>query len=145
MTKVLTGKIALVTGGSRGIGAAIVRELAAQGATVALSYSASKTKADEVVAKIEEPVERSHRRMAGRRDRARPLRPAGGDCRSGGVHREPGGKLRDRRRHTSRRQFQRLKPERLPSWTIHQPPRRVDGPSLGRGCVSQLSTRTSVS
>jgi NAD(P)-dependent dehydrogenase (short-subunit alcohol dehydrogenase family) len=102
MTKVLTGKIALVTGGSRGIGSAIALELAAQGATVALSYSASKTKADEVVAKIEEPVERSHRRMAGRRDRARPLRPAGGDCRSGGVHREPGGKLRDRRRHTSK-------------------------------------------
>ena len=53
MTKVLAGKTALVTGGSRGIGSAIALELAAQGATVALSYSASQAKADEVVAKIE--------------------------------------------------------------------------------------------
>jgi ribosomal protein L18E len=53
MTKVLTGKIALVTGGSRGIGSAIALELAAQGATVALSYSVSRAKANEVVAKIE--------------------------------------------------------------------------------------------
>lgn len=53
MAKVLSGKIALVTGGSRGIGAATARELAAQGATVAISYSANKGKADEVVAAIQ--------------------------------------------------------------------------------------------
>ncbi len=53
MAQVLAGKIALVTGGSRGIGAAIALELASQGATVALSYSASEAKANEVVAKIE--------------------------------------------------------------------------------------------
>lgn len=53
MTKVLAGKIALVTGGGRGIGAAIALELASQGATVALSYSASEAKAKAVVAKIE--------------------------------------------------------------------------------------------
>lgn len=53
MTQRLAGKIALVTGGSRGIGAAIAIELAAQGATVALSYSASEAKAKEVVARIE--------------------------------------------------------------------------------------------
>jgi len=53
MTKVFSGKFALVTGGSRGIGAAIARELAAQGASVAISYSASKGKADEVVAAIQ--------------------------------------------------------------------------------------------
>ncbi len=53
MTKVLAGKVALVTGGSRGIGAATARELAAQGAAVAISYSAHKSKADEVVAGIE--------------------------------------------------------------------------------------------
>lgn len=53
MTKPLSGKIALVTGGSRGIGAATARELAAQGAIVAISYAASKGKADEVVAAIE--------------------------------------------------------------------------------------------
>jgi 3-oxoacyl-[acyl-carrier protein] reductase len=55
MTKILSGKVALVIGGSRGIGAATAKELAAQGATVAISYSASKNKADEVVAVIEAP------------------------------------------------------------------------------------------
>jgi 3-oxoacyl-[acyl-carrier protein] reductase len=52
MSKYLSGKVALVTGGSRGIGAATARELAAQGATVAISYSANKGKADEVIAEI---------------------------------------------------------------------------------------------
>jgi 3-oxoacyl-[acyl-carrier protein] reductase len=53
MTQTLAGKIALVTGGSRGIGAATALELAAQGASVALSYSASEDRAKEVVARIE--------------------------------------------------------------------------------------------
>jgi NAD(P)-dependent dehydrogenase (short-subunit alcohol dehydrogenase family) len=53
MTGIPAGKIALVTGGSRGIGAAIAIELASQGATVAISYSVSDAKAKEVVAKIE--------------------------------------------------------------------------------------------
>ena len=53
MIQPLANKIALVTGGSRGIGAATARELAAQGATVAISYSASKGKAEEVVAEIQ--------------------------------------------------------------------------------------------
>ncbi len=53
MAGILAGKVALVTGGSRGIGAAIALQLASQGATVALSYSTSETKAKEVVAKIE--------------------------------------------------------------------------------------------
>ncbi len=53
MTQTLAGKIALVTGGSRGLGAATALELAAQGATVALSYSASEDRAKEVVARIE--------------------------------------------------------------------------------------------
>ena len=49
MTKTLTGKVALVTGGSRGIGAASARALADEGATVAISYSASPEKAEAVV------------------------------------------------------------------------------------------------
>jgi NAD(P)-dependent dehydrogenase (short-subunit alcohol dehydrogenase family) len=49
MTKSLTGKVALVTGGSRGIGAASARALADEGADVAISYSASADKAETVV------------------------------------------------------------------------------------------------
>ena len=47
--KPLTGKVALITGGSRGIGAAIARALADQGADVAISYAASADKAEAVV------------------------------------------------------------------------------------------------
>ena len=49
MGKTLAGKVALVTGGSRGLGAAIAKRLAHDGAAVALTYTSSPQKADEVV------------------------------------------------------------------------------------------------
>lgn len=52
-TRKLQDKIAIVTGGSRSIGAAIAKRLAADGATVALTYHASPDKANAVVAAIE--------------------------------------------------------------------------------------------
>lgn len=50
--KKLENKVALVTGGSRGIGAAIVKKLAADGAKVAFTYSQSAAKADDIVNEI---------------------------------------------------------------------------------------------
>jgi 3-oxoacyl-[acyl-carrier protein] reductase len=51
-TATLAGKAALVTGGSRSIGAAIAKRLAADGAAVAITYSASPQKAADVVEAI---------------------------------------------------------------------------------------------
>ena len=52
MNKRLAGKIALVTGGSRGIGAAITRRLADEGAHVAFTYVRSAEKAEALAAEI---------------------------------------------------------------------------------------------
>jgi 3-oxoacyl-[acyl-carrier protein] reductase len=50
---ILNGKIALVTGGSRGIGAAIVRRLSRDGATVAFTYANSPDRAQALAAEVE--------------------------------------------------------------------------------------------
>lgn len=53
MVKKLSGKVAIVTGASKGIGASIAEELAEEGATVVVNYSTSKEGADRVVQAIE--------------------------------------------------------------------------------------------
>nr|WP_267358754.1 MULTISPECIES: SDR family NAD(P)-dependent oxidoreductase [unclassified Methylobacterium] len=59
MTGKLSGKVALVTGGSRGIGAAIVLLLAENGVDVVFSYAGSADAAEKVVRQVESLVVRS--------------------------------------------------------------------------------------
>jgi 3-oxoacyl-[acyl-carrier protein] reductase len=61
----LAGKRALVTGGSRGIGAAIAGRLAADGAAVAVNYVADQASADKLVAEL---TEKGHQVAAFRAD-----------------------------------------------------------------------------
>jgi 3-oxoacyl-[acyl-carrier protein] reductase len=69
MIKKLTGKAALVTGGSRGIGAAIARSLAEDGADVAISYVSSPEKATSLVRELQD---KGVRAVAFQADQARP-------------------------------------------------------------------------
>ena len=69
MNKKLTGKAALVTGGSRGIGAAIARSLADEGADVAISYVSNADKAKSLVRELQE---KGVRAVAFQADQAKP-------------------------------------------------------------------------
>jgi 3-oxoacyl-[acyl-carrier protein] reductase len=69
MSQKLTGKVAVVTGASKGIGAAIARHLAAAGAAVVVNYASSKEGADRVVAEV---TGRGGRAVAVQADVAKP-------------------------------------------------------------------------
>ena len=72
----LAGKVALVTGGSRGIGAAIAKRLAGNGASVAVTYSKGADAAASIVKDIERGGGKAIAIRAGsrRRRRCRPER-----------------------------------------------------------------------
>ena len=50
---ILAGKVAIVTGASKGLGAAIAKHLAEAGAAVVVNYASSKAGADDIVAEFQ--------------------------------------------------------------------------------------------
>ena len=74
MSKPLKNKVALITGGARGIGAAVAQRLAADGADVAVSYSASADKAKALVSELES---KGVRAAAFKADQADPAQVSG--------------------------------------------------------------------
>ena len=52
MAKKLAGKVAVVTGASKGIGAGIAKAIAAEGASVVVNYASAKSDADKIVDEI---------------------------------------------------------------------------------------------
>lgn len=71
--KLLEGKVALITGGTRGIGRGIVEEFAAQGAQVAFTYAGSQQKAEEIVKSYPEEKVRAYQSDAADYDAAQTL------------------------------------------------------------------------
>ena len=61
MSKVLDGKVAIITGGSRGLGAVLAATLADQGADIAITYAASADKADDNTPDVVDITARFHR------------------------------------------------------------------------------------
>ena len=119
MPKTLIRKVALVTSGSRGIGAAIVRCLAREGAHVALTYASNPDRASETVKAAQAlgvkalavQADSADAKAGGRR---------GPDGKGAGRHRHFGQQRRSRRH----REYRRLSPRRYGSHPGGECPRR---------------------